>query len=174
MKETSDPQKILIVDDTPQQIKLLVSALRGSWTISVATSGAEGLAVARGDAPPDLILLDILMPEMDGYQVCRRLKENNLTRDIPVIFLSALTDEEDETKGLGLGAVDYITKPFKLPIVKARIKTHLELKRCHDLLKKILYEQTVELSKAEREYTKLFCAAEQRAERGSTAAPEAC
>lgn len=165
MNETNAPQKVLIVDDTPQQIKLLVSALKGNWTISVATSGAEALAIAAGDSPPDLILLDILMPEMDGYQVCRRLKERKLTRDIPVIFLSALIDEEDETKGLGLGAVDYITKPFKLPIVKARITTHLELKRCHDLLKKILYEQTVELSKVEEEYSRLFCAAEQRGKR---------
>jgi len=156
MTEKTAPQKILIVDDTPQNIKLLVAALKELYTINVATGGSEALQLATGTAPPDLILLDIVMPEMDGYQVCAKLKGNQQTRDIPVIFLTALADDDDETKGLGLGAVDYITKPLKLPIVKARIKTHLELKRCHDMLKKMLSDQAAELTRAEREYAALF------------------
>ncbi len=158
MTDAIQPQKILIVDDTPQSIKLLVAALKNDYTITVATNGIEALELATGQAPPDLILLDIVMPEPDGYQVCTRLKANKLTRDIPVVFLTALAEDEDETKGLGLGAVDYIIKPFKLPIVKARIKTHLELKRCHDVLKKMLCEQATALTRAETEYARLFCA----------------
>lgn len=157
MSEEITLQKILIVDDTPQNIKLLVAALKGTYTINIATNGEEGLERASAPSPPDLILLDIMMPGMDGYEVCRQLKAREQTRDIPVIFLTALADEEDEARGLTAGAVDYITKPFKLPIVKARIKTHLELKRCHDVLKKMLCEQAAELTKAEREYTNLFC-----------------
>jgi diguanylate cyclase (GGDEF)-like protein len=89
------------------------------------------------DEPPDLILLDIMMPEMDGYEVCRRLKADFRTKNIPVIFITAMNQEEDETKGLEIGAVDYITKPFSMAIVKARVRTHLELKRHRDMLENL-------------------------------------
>jgi diguanylate cyclase (GGDEF)-like protein len=106
--------------------------------LRIATNGAEALDLVRSDTP-DIILLDIVMPEMDGYEVCRRLKENDLTRHIPVIFVTGKTHEEDEFRGLELGAVDYITKPFSLPIVKARVKNHLELKRRGDLLEELAF-----------------------------------
>ena len=131
-----EPQKssILIVDDIPANIKVLGESLKAEYRIRLATDGEKALKIAASTNPPDLILLDIVMPRMDGYEVCRRLKEDPTTRNIPVIFITAMAEEEDETKGLACGAVDYITKPFKLPIVRARIKTHLELKRHRDTL----------------------------------------
>jgi len=126
-------QKILIVDDIPFNMKILDEALRFEHDIVVATSGREGLARAL-DSSPDLILLDIMMPEMDGYEVCRQLKDNSKTKDIPVIFVTAKDQAGEEIMGLELGAVDYITKPFYMPIVLARVKTHLRLKRKADML----------------------------------------
>ena len=136
--------KILFVDDIPMNIKVLVEALKEDYKVTFARSGPEALDFAQNDSPPDLILLDIMMPDMDGYEVCRRLKENEKTRDIPVIFVTALDEEDDETRGLAAGAVDFITKPFSLPIVRARVKTHLDLKFYQDRLKK----QTEELALA--------------------------
>lgn len=129
--------KILIVDDAPANIKLLGAALRNDYQISVALDGQGALNIARSTSPPDLILLDIVMPGIDGYEVCRKLKENVETKDIPVIFITSKDHVEDEAKGLQIGAVDYIIKPFSLPIVKVRVKTHLELKSQRDLLKKL-------------------------------------
>lgn len=128
---------ILIADDIPMNIKILGDALKADYSIRFATDGLKALEVARSFPPPDLILLDIMMPGMDGYDVCRALKEDNETQSIPIIFITAMSQEEDETKGLELGAVDYITKPFSLPIVKARIKTHIELKRHRDMLERL-------------------------------------
>lgn len=125
---------ILIVDDIPANIKVLGESLKADYRIRLATDGEKALKMATSATPPDIILLDIVMPRMDGYEVCRRLKEDPTSRNIPVIFITAMTEEEDETKGLAYGAVDYITKPFSLPIVRARIKTHLELKRHRDTL----------------------------------------
>lgn len=119
--------RILIVDDTPANIKILADLLRKDYLLSVATSGADALEIACGEDPPDLVLLDVMMPEMDGYEVCRRLKAEPKTRDIPVIFVTAMNEVDDETKGFSLGAVDYITKPIRPPIVQARIAAHLEL-----------------------------------------------
>jgi diguanylate cyclase (GGDEF)-like protein len=130
---------LLIIDDYPANIQVLGAALGGEYEIIVATSGEEGLALAKSTPGPDLILLDISMPGMDGYEVCRRLKAERWTRKIPVIFITANTSEEEETKGLELGAVDYITKPFGIPIVQARIRTHLELKRHQDILENLSY-----------------------------------
>ncbi len=128
-------QRILIVDDVPENIKMLGEVLREDYRISFATHGKSALDLAFSARDGfDLILLDIMMPEMDGYEVCLALKENRKTRNIPVIFITARADEEDETKGLMLGAVDYIIKPFSQAIVKARVKTHLELKRHRDFL----------------------------------------
>ena len=129
-------QKIMIVDDTPSNISVLGEVLKDEYEIFISTNGQSALEKVAAN-PPDLILLDITMPGMDGYEVCRRLKQNQDTRKIPVIFISGKNAEEDEIKGFSVGAVDYITKPFRIPIVKARIKTHMELKRKTDLLESI-------------------------------------
>ncbi|MFH1113823.1 MAG: diguanylate cyclase [Pseudomonadota bacterium] len=134
----AEKQRILIVDDAPANIRILGQALSSDYRLSVATNGADALEIVRSD-PPDIILLDIVMPGMDGYEVCKRLKEDDLTRNIPVIFVTGKTHEEYEFRGLELGAVDYIAKPFSLPIVKARVKNHLELKRRGDLLEELAF-----------------------------------
>jgi putative two-component system response regulator len=126
---------ILIVDDTPDNIALLSSLLKSTYRTKAATTGEKALQLAGSDDAPDLMLLDIMMPGMDGYGVCRRLKQDPKTADIPVIFLTARAEVEDEQKGLELGAVDYITKPVSPPIVMARIRTHLQLKSARDFLK---------------------------------------
>ena len=119
-------QTILVVDDTLFNIDLIKAALSGSYFIEAAVNGEMALKIVE-DKKPDLILLDIMMPEMDGYEVCKRLKANAATRDIPVIFLTAKSEVADETKGFEHGAVDYITKPVSLPILRARVRTHLAL-----------------------------------------------
>ena len=124
---TSDRKLILIVDDTPTNIAVITGLLKDSFRIKVATNGERALALACQAEKPDLILLDVMMPDMDGFEVCRRLKENFETREIPVIFLTAKTDAVDEAKGFDLGAVDYIRKPFSPPQVLARIKTQFAL-----------------------------------------------
>ena len=130
-------QTILIVDDTPVNLDILKEQLSDTYHIKIANNGKLALKVAENHFP-DIILLDIMMPEMDGYEVCVRLKANTKLAKIPVIFVTAMADEDDESKGLALGAVDYILKPFKMPIVKARIKTHLALacqqRRCEQMV----------------------------------------
>ncbi len=126
MAETSDKQTILIVDDTPQNVELLGAALGADYRIKAATSGERALKICA-ETPPDLILLDIMMPGMSGYEVCERLKANPVTHAIPVIFVTAMGEVEDEKKGLEVGGVDYLTKPVNPPIVRARVKTHLTL-----------------------------------------------
>ena len=129
-------QTVMVVDDTPANLVLMNDLLQEQYTVKVASSGARALKIANSDKPPDLILLDIMMPEMDGYEVCRQLKASPSTRGIPIIFLTARTEERDEQLGLELGAVDYITKPIGPAIVLARVKTHLSLKRAHDSLER--------------------------------------
>src|SRR5579863_344871 len=148
MSVTSVPKSIFIVDDTPINIGVISGALKDSFSTKVATSGAKALAIASGKEKPDLILLDVLMPEMDGYEVCRRLKADPDTRDIPVIFLTSQTEAEDETKGFEVGAVDYIHKPFSAPVVKARVQTHLMLREAHAQIAKQLVEINTELEMA--------------------------
>ena len=126
---------VLVVDDTPDNLALMTSLLKGIYKVKVANGGEKALRIAQSDPPPDLILLDIMMPEMDGYQVLDQLKGDPRTRDIPVIFLSAKSEVEDEKRGLELGAVDYITKPISPPIVLARVKTQLTLKAAADFLR---------------------------------------
>ncbi len=121
------PQTVLVVEDAPETIALISSLLKGIYRTRIATSGEKGLEIAVSDSPPDLVLLDIIMPGMDGYEVCRRLKAQPNTAEIPIIFLTAKSEIEDEQMGLELGAVDYITKPISPPILMARIKTHLRL-----------------------------------------------
>ena len=126
---------VLVVDDTPENLSVMSALLKESYRVLVANSGERGLKIAMGDPQPDLILLDIMMPVMDGYQVLQELKSHPRTQTIPVIFLTAKAQEEDEEKGLNLGAVDYITKPISPPIVLARVATHLHLKAVNDFLR---------------------------------------
>jgi DNA-binding response OmpR family regulator len=119
---------VLIVDDTPENLDILKAALKRDYKVLIANSGALALQIASHAPAPDLILLDIMMPDIDGYAVMRQLQANESTRSIPVIFVTALSDVIDEMKGLSLGAVDYITKPFSVPIVQARVRTHLALR----------------------------------------------
>ena len=126
---------ILIVDDSPTNITIINALLQVEYATKVATSGAKALDLMLGSQPPDLILLDIMMPEMDGYQVCAALKADRLTREIPIIFLTAMTEVEDEVKGFQLGAVDYISKPISPPVLLARIKTHLTLVEARGFLR---------------------------------------
>jgi len=132
MKELSDCT-VLVVDDTEANVDILVDALGEDYGVSVAMDGRAALEAVE-EEPPDLILLDIMMPEMDGYEVCRRLKSDKKTENIPIIFVTIKGEVEDEQKGLELGAVDYISKPFSPPIVKARVKNHLLIKIQHDQL----------------------------------------
>ena len=134
MDELQQKQTILVVDDSPENITVLGALLRADYTVRVATNGEKALKIMGSDNPPDLILLDVMMPGMDGYEVCRRLKADSRTQNIPVIFITAKTSEEDEVKGFEMGAVDYVTKPFSPVVIKARVRTHMDLKRYRDLL----------------------------------------
>ena len=138
--------KVLIIDDVPENIHVLMALLKDEFAIIAATSGENGLQMAVLEPRPDIILLDIMMPDISGYEVCASLKENEATRDIPVIFISALSQEEDEARGLALGAVDYIHKPIRPTIVKARLRSHLDLARG----RKKLQEQNQVLVEAAR------------------------
>ncbi len=122
--------RVLLVDDIPSNIKVLAMALKEDHKLQVTTCGEDALKVAQTSPQPDLILLDIMMPGMDGFEVCRRLKADPTTEKIPVIFVTALKEDADEEKGLDLGAIDYITKPYSVPLTKRRVQTHLELKNC--------------------------------------------
>lgn len=126
---------ILIVDDAPSNIQLLAGLLNSSYQIKVATGGLRCLELAEAEPRPDLILLDIQMPDLDGYEVCQRLKASDVTASIPVIFITGKDQEEEEELGLSMGAVDYITKPFSPAIVEARIATHITLKKQSDELR---------------------------------------
>ncbi len=127
-------QTILIVDDTPANIRVLVEALKDDYELRVATNGRECLESVEA-SPPDLVLLDILMPEMDGYETCARIKALNVGRDLPVIFITALAEISEKAQGFTAGAVDYITKPFEIPEVRARVATHLALTRAQGTLR---------------------------------------
>lgn len=136
MMEPEKKQTILVVDDMPANIDILVGLLSDKYKVKAARNGQKALEIARTADPPDLILMDVVMPEMDGYEACRRLKSESDTASIPIIFVTTLNDDEDEEKGLRLGAVDYITKPFRAAIVLARVENHLKLKSYQDLLKR--------------------------------------
>ena len=145
--------KILLVDDEHFNIKLLAGILTPHYKLLAAKSGQEALKRAFSDSPPDLILLDIMMPDMNGYEVCRRLKATPRTRDIPIIFISALSEVENEAKGLELGAVDYLIKPVKPAVVRARVKNHLALMHAYkeiEAQRQRLEEQNVRLQETNR------------------------
>jgi len=139
MNDLSKQQSVLIVDDAKANIDVLAELLRSDFKIRVATNGKKALEIAFSDNPPDLILLDVLMPEMDGYEVCKRLQSSSQTKSIPIIFITGKVSEEDEINGFNLGAMDYITKPFRPVVVKARVSMHAELKRYRDYLESISY-----------------------------------
>ena len=136
--------RVLVVDDVETNVDVLVDALGDDYRVSVAMDGETALE-AVDDHPPDLILLDIMMPGIDGYEVMQRLRAGEKTRHIPVVFLTALTEAKDEARGLALGAVDYITKPFNAELVRARVKNHLELKQHKDDLESLVEQRTQEL-----------------------------
>jgi putative two-component system response regulator len=145
---------ILVVDDTPSNISVLMEILRGDYRVLAAINGEQALKIAGGDAPPDLILLDVMMPGMSGHEVCQRLKGESRTRKIPIIFVTAMNQTEDEAQGFALGAVDYITKPVSPPIVKARVKTHLALYDQNRELERMVRERTAELHHTRMEIIK--------------------
>jgi putative two-component system response regulator len=128
-----DKATILVVDDTPENLRLVSALLKDEYKVKVATHGRQALELA-GQSPPTLILLDVMMPEMDGYTVCAELKRRPETAAIPVIFLTALTETEDEKRGFELGAVDYVTKPISPAILAARVRAHIALKQSQDAL----------------------------------------
>ncbi|MBZ4682755.1 MAG: cyclic di-GMP phosphodiesterase [Fusobacteriaceae bacterium] len=146
MEELLKNQKILIVDDTPENIDVLAGVL-SDYKRTFALNGKKVLEKVFSDNPPDLILLDVMMPEMDGYEVCKILKQDYRSKNIPVIFITAKTNTEDEAYGLSLGAVDYINKPINPEIVKARVKTHLMLKIANEKLEKQNKELEKEVEK---------------------------
>jgi putative two-component system response regulator len=134
----ADRQTLLLVDDTPDNISLLNGLLKDTYKIKIAINGEDALKIAFSNTPPDLILLDVMMPIMDGYEVLKKLKAKKSTSTIPVIFVTAKGEVEDESKGFALGCVDYIKKPFSPPIVLARVQTHLDLKNAKNRVDKLL------------------------------------
>ena len=160
---------ILVVDDEKTNATILVQALKESYILGVTLNGADAIRFAR-EKQPDLILLDIIMPDTDGFEICHQLKSDPGTRDIPIIFITAMDDLDHKTKGFDFGAVDYITKPFDITEVKARVKTHLTLKLAQEALKnqnaileEMVRERTMELRKAQIEViSRLGKAAEYR------------
>jgi len=146
IEDLAPTPRILLVDDNPTNLKVLSETLRGQgWITLVAADGASAIEQAEY-SQPDLILLDVMMPEMDGFEACRQLKANSTTELIPIIFMTALSDVLDKIKGLGLGAVDYITKPFQEEEVIARIKLHLKLSHLTQTLERRVEERTAELN----------------------------
>lgn len=133
MSGPTKKQRILVVDDSVENIDVLVSLFKEEYQVAAARNGQKALQMAF-NRPPDLIILDVMMPDIDGYEVCRQLKVNDSTKNIPIIFVTALTETMDEVKAFNIGAVDYITKPFQPIVVKTRVRNHLSLKEKKDIL----------------------------------------
>lgn len=146
-EQSSEKPLLLIVDDSAENLQVLNALLKDEYRLKLAKSGMKCLEIAQQHPQPDLILLDVIMPEMDGFQVCTALKESSVTASIPVIFLTALNEVADETKGFRVGGSDFITKPFNPDIVKARIRTHIDLqherKKSNELLRVLLPDAVV-------------------------------
>lgn len=147
--------RVLIVDDEPGNIKILSSILAGDYALSVATNGAQALEIARVQSP-DIVLLDMIMPEMGGIEVCQALKASAETKDIPVIFVTSMSDAANEEMGLDAGAVDYISKPISPPIVKARVKIHIQNYLSQRFLEKLLSDQSGSLDSVKEEAQSLL------------------
>lgn len=148
--------KILIVDDAVENIRLLAEILKVDYDILIAKNGREAISFIAKETLPDLILLDIMMPDIDGYEVCKAFKENEKTKTIPIIFLSALRENDEEYQGLSLGAEDYIRKPFNAEIVKVRVRNLVKLKKYQDYLEYLLSKSEEQLERTQKEYLKLF------------------
>jgi len=148
--------KILVVDDIPGNIQIIMQAIKDEYSVIAATSGDKALALASADPAPSIILLDVMMPGMDGYEVCRRLKENEKTRGIPVMFITTLDEDINEGKGLDLGAVDYIAKPINPALVKKRIRNQLELKQYRDHLEGLVRERTAQIHNTRLEIIRML------------------
>jgi DNA-binding response OmpR family regulator len=160
---TDSRPAILAIDDTPANLSFLGAALAGEFHLQIATSGQTGLSLAL-KAPPDLILLDVMMPGMDGFETCRRMKREAALRDIPIIFVTALSESSSEEKGLALGAADYITKPFNVGICRQRIRNLLEreaLRKEIETQRDLLQSALAERRKAEEMVGLLSVAVEQ-------------
>lgn len=142
---------ILLVDDTPANLDVLRAILQDRYALKVALSGEKALALMALDPMPDLVLLDVMMPGMDGFEVCKRLKSSERTRRVPVVFVTALTEVEDETRGFDAGGVDYITKPVSPPVVQARVATHLSLYSQEQHLNALVERRTEQLQKTRLE-----------------------
>ncbi|HEX5338272.1 MAG TPA: response regulator [Gallionella sp.] len=151
MSFTSERPTVLVVDDEPFNLSLMEGILSGDYNIKTAGSGAEALKLASA-TPPDLILVDVMMPVMDGFELCRRLKENALTMHVPVIFITAKNEIKDEELGFSVGASDFIHKPISAPIVAARVRAHLKIKLMQDYLRR---ENTKLLENASEKSTEL-------------------
>ena len=151
----SNKNRVLIVDDEPGNIKILSSVLAGDYELSAASNGAEALRIAAAQLP-DIVLLDMVMEEMDGIQVCKALKANEETRDIPVIFVTSMSDAANEERGLDAGAVDYISKPISPPIVRARVKIHIQNYLSKRFLEKLLSSKDTTLDDAKKEAASLL------------------
>jgi len=154
MNTEFDRATILVVDDIPENIDILRELLKNKYKIKAAVNGETALKIVTGQNPPDLILLDIMMPHMDGYEVCQTIKEDRTTKDIPIIFVTANTETEEEVKGFEVGAVDYITKPIKALTVLSRVETHLALAQQKYHLKKMVKKRTIELEENRYEIIK--------------------
>jgi len=134
MEETKKHPKILVVDDAPENLMIMESILSDDYSLKLINDSSEALEYAFAN-PPDLILLDVMMPKIDGFEICRRLKANTKLSDVPVIFITSKTDIEDEERGFSVGASDFIHKPISAPIVTARVKTHIKIKFMLDILR---------------------------------------
>ena len=137
MNSKTSKARILVVDDQPANIQILAEVLRAQYDVRIANNGMKALQIAQEHNKPDLILLDVMMPGLDGFEVCRRLKADDATRHIPVIFVTTKSNASDEEQGLSIGAVDYISKPFSIPVVRARVRNHIQLKQRADLLEEL-------------------------------------
>lgn len=146
------PASLLLVDDVPENIHELLEALKGDYRIMVANSGAKAIELVEGVAPPDLVLLDIVMPGIDGYEVCRRIKATPAGNRIPVIFVTVVDAVQQKVKGFSIGGADFITKPFDIDEVRARVRTHLELARLRNSLEEVVVQRTALLEKSEEKY----------------------
>lgn len=151
MTELDKEHRILVVDDDTENLSLLAGVLRNLYRVQVATDGKTAIELANTQPQPDLILLDVVMPEMDGHEVCRRLKAEEETKDIPVIFVTGHDDEEDETHGFALGAADYIAKPVRPALMRARIHTHLTLLERNRSLEALVEARTAQILEANQQ-----------------------
>ena len=143
---------VLVVDDDTLNVKLLADTLQPDYHVKFATSGEMAIQLSQTPPLPDIVLLDVIMPGMGGYETCKRLKQNPETQGIPVIFVTSCTEVNDKTFGFNLGAVDYVTKPVELPVLKARVRTHIQLKRQKELLETLSYTDPLTTLPNKRKY----------------------